>query len=374
MDSVCVIREKLTLDLGVDKEGYDIAKDPDCWWTVTNCTWPKDEDLLFPDISSCYYDTIAISIEGGPNCSHNAFYDSMRNTSIYATLFYVGSNVVNWPLQAQRGIVDGHELCVNSWSQRYMTTLPNHQVFAELYYTMKSIKIAVGVTPTCWRPPFGDVDDRVRAIASGLGLRTVMWTLDPNDENIQPDGNMPTEKIRQDYDAILNTTHQRVQCPIVRVHELDEYTMGEFQDAMERNKLCGGLGQSGDCSELVNSVSFSNAVVYPYPENFSYPVWFNPCSEYRLPNGSDIKVDPNASVNVIPLRDNLRYGFGLSNQQGSFSGCYSSAGPYGHQDNFTNRANRIEGSQPSDVKLTTPNTLLTIALGAAVLLLAIIPI
>lgn len=27
-------------------------------------------------------------------------------------MFYIGSNVVDWPLEAQRGLADGHEMCV----------------------------------------------------------------------------------------------------------------------------------------------------------------------------------------------------------------------------------------------------------------------
>lgn len=56
-----------------------------------------------------------------------------------------------------------------------MTALTDTQVFAELWYTMKAIKYIMGVTPTCWRPPYGDVDDRVRGFAQGLGLRNMMW-------------------------------------------------------------------------------------------------------------------------------------------------------------------------------------------------------
>lgn len=33
-----------------------------------------------------------------------------------------------------------------------------------------------GRIPKFWRPPFGDVDNRVRAIAKGVfGLETVVW-------------------------------------------------------------------------------------------------------------------------------------------------------------------------------------------------------
>ena len=38
------------------------------------------------------------------------------------------------------------------------------------------IKAVLGITPTTYRPPYGDVDDRVRAVAKALGLTQVIWT------------------------------------------------------------------------------------------------------------------------------------------------------------------------------------------------------
>ena len=32
--------------------------------------------------------------------------------------FYIGSNVMDWPLQAMRGIEDGHQICVHTWSHQ----------------------------------------------------------------------------------------------------------------------------------------------------------------------------------------------------------------------------------------------------------------
>ena len=59
-----------------------------------------------------------------------------------------------------------------------MTSLTNEQVFAELYYTREIIKDVIGVTPRCWRPAQGDVDNRVRVIAAGLNLTNILWTDD----------------------------------------------------------------------------------------------------------------------------------------------------------------------------------------------------
>jgi hypothetical protein len=96
--------------------------------------------------------------------------------------------VIAAPAAAQRALADGHTLCVHTWSHPAMTSLANDNVVAELYWTLKAIKEVTGVTPKCWRPPFGDVDDRVRAIAWQMGLTTVLWDEDTNDWNMPGSG------------------------------------------------------------------------------------------------------------------------------------------------------------------------------------------
>ena len=45
------------------------------------------------------------------------------------------------------------------------------------------IRAVTGVTPKCWRPPYGDVDDRIRSIAAALNLTTIVWSYDSFDYN-----------------------------------------------------------------------------------------------------------------------------------------------------------------------------------------------
>ena len=54
--------------------------------------------------------------DDGPNCTHNAFYDYLASQNQKATLYYIGSNVLDWPLEAQRAIADGHEICARELS------------------------------------------------------------------------------------------------------------------------------------------------------------------------------------------------------------------------------------------------------------------
>lgn len=118
-------------------------------------------------------DTLGLALSSGENGTHSDLFDLLDQHKLKATLFYSGSNVRSSASDARRALSDGHVLCGHSWSQRSMTTLSNEDAFAELFYTAKAIKLATGVTPLCWRAPFGDVDDRIRAIATGLGLETV---------------------------------------------------------------------------------------------------------------------------------------------------------------------------------------------------------
>jgi peptidoglycan/xylan/chitin deacetylase (PgdA/CDA1 family) len=70
----------------------------------------------------------------------------------------------------------GHQLSVHTWSHPYLTKLTNEEIVAELGWTKQVIKDVVGVTPNTFRPPYGDIDDRVRAIAAQMGLTPVIWS------------------------------------------------------------------------------------------------------------------------------------------------------------------------------------------------------
>ncbi|KAI6001875.1 carbohydrate esterase family 4 protein [Pisolithus albus] len=173
---------------------YD-PSDPDCWWTYAKCTTPK---IPGPN-------TLGYGFDDGPNCSHNAFYDYLSSQEQKATMFYIGSNVMDWPLEAQRGLADGHEIC------------------------MQMIKLVVGVTPTCWRPPFGDVDDRIRAIADALGLTTIMWQYDSNDWRVGS-GNVTEADIDANYMDLITAAESgtfSTSGTMMLTHELNNFTMSE---------------------------------------------------------------------------------------------------------------------------------------------------
>ncbi|KAI7874401.1 chitin deacetylase [Lichtheimia hyalospora FSU 10163] len=230
------VRE-LTEDGGVNMTDYD-PEDPDCWWSATTCTKPKHKGIN-ADIYRCPEpETWGLTFDDGPNCSHNAFYDFLQqDMKVKATMFYIGSNVINWPYGAMRGVKDGHHIAQHTWSHQMMTTLSNEEVLAELYYTQKAIKSVSGITPKHWRPAFGDVDDRVRWIATQLNLTTILWDLDTDDWAAGAEEPMST--VKKHYEDFIkmgkNGTYAK-HGNIVLQHEIDATTMNLAMEYLPKIK------------------------------------------------------------------------------------------------------------------------------------------
>ena len=279
--------------------------DPDCWWSANGCTKPKHKSIK-QDVTECAEsNTWGLTFDDGPNCSHNHFYDYLQQQKLRATMFFIGSNVLSYPLQAQRALADGHDVCVHTWSHHYMTTLSNEQVFAELFYTMRIIKDVIGVTPRCWRPPFGDTDDRVRAIAEGLGLRTIIWSDDTDDWNILPAGSKPTASIDAKYEHIVSKQQQgkyKSHGNIVLTHEINGHTMDEFMRMYPNIKKA--------FQHVVPLTACLN-VTQPYVENSPKYASFNDATKGHGPDGipKTFSVHVSTKLDITPV----------NKQKGSFS-------------------------------------------------------
>ncbi|EPQ61017.1 glycoside hydrolase/deacetylase [Gloeophyllum trabeum ATCC 11539] len=141
-----------------------------CWWTCSGCT--RDTDITTcPDKL-----TWGLTYDDGPSPYTPTLLNYLDEQSLKSTFFVVGSRALSYPATLQAEYMGGHQVAVHTWSHPQLTTLTNEEIIAELGWTKKIIKDVTGVTPNMMRPPYGDIDDRVRAICTAMGLTPVMWT------------------------------------------------------------------------------------------------------------------------------------------------------------------------------------------------------
>ena len=78
-------------------------------------------------------------------------------------------------------IDEGHSVQNHTYGHYWLTRYSDATITDQLDRASQVITDATGVAPHCLRPPFGAVNDRVRSLAAGLGLATIMWDVDPWD-------------------------------------------------------------------------------------------------------------------------------------------------------------------------------------------------
>jgi hypothetical protein len=91
-----------------------------------SCKVPKLPGLLEDYYTCTQPSTWGYTFDDGPTCEHNALYDFMERQNQTSTLYYVrvlrlvsrpdlseqqiGQNVLQWPLEAQKGYLGGRAL------------------------------------------------------------------------------------------------------------------------------------------------------------------------------------------------------------------------------------------------------------------------
>ncbi|KAH9244493.1 hypothetical protein BASA81_018093 [Batrachochytrium salamandrivorans] len=103
----------------------------------------------------------------------------------FASLAQVTLEELSFSLnRAERNQFDLTRQTAHTWSHRLLTTQTNEQIVAEFEWTIRIIQQVTGARPAYARPPFGDMDDRVRAVFAKMNLIPLLWNRDTFDWNL----------------------------------------------------------------------------------------------------------------------------------------------------------------------------------------------
>ncbi|KAG0267022.1 chitin deacetylase [Mortierella polycephala] len=142
------------------------------------CNWICDQCPANDLVNCRSRNTWAITFDDGPHVVTPTLLDFLKTERISASFFLVGSHVVQRPDTVRRQIAEGHHIASHTWSHRGLTTLTNEQIVAEMKWTEKAVLEVTGRRLKYVRPPYGDIDNRVRFVLKKLGYTVVNWSGD----------------------------------------------------------------------------------------------------------------------------------------------------------------------------------------------------
>ena len=126
---------------------------------------------------------VALTFDDGPHPELTPqLLDILRQNGVRATFYVIGRNVAAYPEIARRIVSEGHEIANHTYNHPALTSVGAAGLQRELASTTQIIEQTTGRRPTNMRPPYGAINDRVRAaILRDHGLDVIMWSCDPLD-------------------------------------------------------------------------------------------------------------------------------------------------------------------------------------------------
>lgn len=155
---------------------------------------------------------LALTFDDGPGVGTEQILDVLDLYGARATFFMLGENVVKYPETVKRMQKMGCELGNHTTTHISLPKLSPEEIQNELGTTSKAVSDATGGhATTVMRPPFGALDDSVKANA---GHPVIMWSLDTLD--------WKTRNVQSTIDVVLNDAQDG---DIVLMHDIHKQSV-----------------------------------------------------------------------------------------------------------------------------------------------------
>ena len=141
-------------------------------------------------------DLAHLTFDDGPSGYTEGLLDVLARHAVSAMFFVLGERVAEGAATVRRAFEAGHAIGNHSWDHPRLTELDEGEVHDQLARTSDAIAAVIGHRPDLFRPPFGDTDAGVERVAADLGMRQVLWDVEPEDW-ARPGRDVVLERIRQ---------------------------------------------------------------------------------------------------------------------------------------------------------------------------------
>ena len=121
---------------------------------------------------------MALTFDDGPGERTGELLDVLEKYNAHATFFMQGVNIPGYEAEVARMLQIGCELGNHSYDHPQLSTLDAAGIQKQIGDTNDLIRGAAGKPATVLRPPYGDIDDNVKA---NVGLPMILWNIDTLD-------------------------------------------------------------------------------------------------------------------------------------------------------------------------------------------------
>ena len=162
---------------------------------------------------------IALTFDDGPSAHTDRLLDIFKSCGGKGTFFVVGNIIDGRADTVKRIVSDGHEIAGHSWNHRQLTSLSESDIRDQIMSTRAKIYDLTGYDAKLVRPPYGAYNDTVKAVAEGVDVSLINWSVDTLDWKYR------------DADTVYKAiTEEAYDGAIILCHDLHKTTV----DAMER--------------------------------------------------------------------------------------------------------------------------------------------
>ena len=124
---------------------------------------------------------IALTFDDGPGPYTQTLLEHLDRYHAKATFFVVGRNVAPYSIALQQAVQRKHQIGNHTWNHPLLPKRDEAVIRQEIESTNNTVAAATGVTPTMVRPPYGGMNDKVRAQLQQLTMPAIMWSIDTRD-------------------------------------------------------------------------------------------------------------------------------------------------------------------------------------------------
>ncbi|GAB3695749.1 hypothetical protein GCM10027597_55980 [Saccharopolyspora tripterygii] len=126
---------------------------------------------------------VGLSFDDGPGGTTAKLLSALRENGLRATMFNQGDNATDHPQLVASEVEAGMWVGNHSYSHPHMTELTEPQMDEEISRAQEAIAAAGGGVPVLFRPPYGETNETLRAVAEARGLTEILWDVDSMDWN-----------------------------------------------------------------------------------------------------------------------------------------------------------------------------------------------